>query len=189
MKYSVGKFFLFNVICMLLLGCETLPILSSESSSTSASKRISASDTVIYTNVVRRLQNIQRDINDRVRVVVLKGRVLIVGYVDSPDEHLKITNVLWGVSGVQEVIDHLEYVKEESQKNGFSFSYALIKAQLDAKLLTQRSLSYAHFQYVIFKDNLYVLACPLTEAEKDMFFSVVRKTPQIKKVFFYDMHR
>lgn len=188
MKFSLSKLVSVLLIVNILSGCGTVGIFSSQDSNQTSNKRAKSSDTVIYTNAIRQIQNIRRNLNSSVQIVVLKGRLLVVGYVDSPDEHLRLTNMLWGIAGVQEVIDHLEYTPEE-RRGGFSIANSLLKTQLDAKLLTQRKLVHSNFKYVVFKDNLYVLACPAAEAEKDVFFILVRKLPQVKKVFFYDMHR
>lgn len=187
MNFSFTNIIVLSLVTCLLSGCGVDNFFTSEVSNNSKT-RSSSSDTVIYTNAIRHIQNIRRNLNSQIKVSVLKGRVLVVGYVDSPEQHLKLTTALWGISGVQEVIDHLEYVLEPL-RGGFAVSHAVIKAQLQAKLLTQSQVKSSNFQYIFFKDNLYVLACPTSEKEKDLFFDIARTLPQVKKVFFYDMHR
>lgn len=169
----------------MVAGCDHL---KADADAVSSSYQKSASDTVIYTNVVQILQNIRRDLPSEVRLIVLHGRVLMVGYVNHSQEHIDIINAVWGVKGVHEVIDHLEMVAPD-QKTGFALKNALIKTQLDAFFLGNSALHYGNFQYLIFKDNLYVLARVKSEKEKEAFFNMVRKTPSIQKVFFYNTSR
>lgn len=148
----------------------------------------SASDTIIYTNVVQVLQNMRRDLPADVRLIVLGGRVLVVGYVATSQEHVNIVNAIWQIKGVQEVLDHLEYV-DKNQRSGFDLKSAFLKTQLDTLFLANSALRYGCFQYVIFKRNLYALAYKISESEKDAFFKMVRRMPNLQKVFFYNTHR
>jgi hypothetical protein len=166
---------------MFLTACDQL---KQNASSVESSYQKTSSDTVIYTNVVQTLQNIRRDLPSEARLIVLDGRVLLVGYVASAQEHIDTINAIWRINGVKEVVDHLEHVAP-NEKTGFDLKNAFIKTQLDTMFLTNSALRYGHFEYVIFKKNLYVLACTSSGAEKDAFYAMVKKTPTIQKVFFY----
>lgn len=180
LRYCVG------ISCMLALsGCEHL---KQDAKSVESSYQKSASDTVIYTNVVQILQNIRRDLPSEVQLIVLQGRVLLVGYVANAQEHIDVVNAIWQIKGVQEVIDHLEHVPA-NEKTGFDIKNTFVKTQLDTMFLTNSALHYGNFQYVIFKKNLYVLACTASEAEKEAFYAMVKKTPTIQKVFFYSTRK
>jgi hypothetical protein len=168
-----------------LMGCSHI---HQDAESLKLGYKQSASDTVIYTSVVQILQNTRRNLPADVQLVVLQGRVLLVGYVSTAQEHIQVINAIWQIKGVHEVIDHLEHVSSDNKK-GFGLKNAFIKTQLDANLLTNPSLKYGDFKYIIFKDNLYALACITSEKQKNDFFNLIRKTPSIQKVFFYDMHR
>lgn len=168
-----------GVLC--LTACDQL---KQNASTVESSYQKTSSDTVIYTNVVQTLQNIRRDLPSEARLIVLDGRVLLVGYVASAQEHIDVINAIWRINGVKEVVDHLEHVAP-NEKTGFDLKNAFIKTQLDTMFLTNPALRYGHFEYVIFKKNLYVLACTSSGAEKDAFYAMVKKTPTIQKVFFY----
>ena len=179
------RYFL-GISCMLCLSaCEHL---KQDAKSVEASYQKSASDTVIYTNVVQVLQNIRRDLPSEARLIVLQGRVLLVGYVESAQEHIDVVNAVWKIKGVQEVIDHLEHVPT-NEKTGFDIKNTFVKTQLDTLFLTNSAVHYGNFQYVIFKKNLYVLARTSSEAEKEAFYTMVKKTPTIQKVFFYSTYK
>lgn len=167
---------------MFLTACDQL---KQNASSVESSYQKTSSDTVIYTNVVQTLQNIRRDLPSEARLIVLEGRVLLVGYVSCAQEHIDAINAIWRINGVKEVVDHLEHV-EPNEKTGFDIKNAFLKTQLDAMFLTNSALKYGHFQYVIFKKNLYVLASTSSGAEKDAFYAMIKKTPTIQKVFFYN---
>lgn len=158
--------------------------LKQNARSVESSYQKTSSNTIIYTNVVQTLQNIRRDLPSEARLIVLDGRVLLVGYVDSGQEHIEVINAIWRINGVKEVVDHLEHVAP-SEKTGFDLKNAFVKTQLDTMFLTNSALHYGHFEYVIFKKNLYVLASVSSGAEKDAFYAMVKKTPTIQKVFFY----
>lgn len=176
----------FIMLCLLSLsGCQHL---NQDLESVKLSYQKVSSDTTIYTNVVQILQNLRRDLPADVRLIVLQGRVLLVGYVDTSQEHINLINAIWKVKGVQEVIDHLECVAYV-EKKGFALKNTLIKTQLDAMFLSNSAVKYNNFQYIIFKDNLYVLSYVGSEREKEAFFKLVRKTPSIQKVFFYNTYR
>lgn len=164
-----------------LIGCN---LLKEDSKPSQSSFQKSASDTVIYTNVVQILQSIRRDLPSEARLIVLHGRVLLVGYVASSQEHIDVINAIWQIKGVQEVIDHLEHVPD-NEKVGFDLKNTFIKTQLDTMFLTNSAVHFGNFQYVIFKKNLYVLACASSEKEKNAFYDIVKKTPSIQKVFYY----
>jgi hypothetical protein len=148
----------------------------------------SASDTIIYTNVIQLLQGMRRDLPADVRLIVLQGRVLLVGYVENSQEHINIINAIWRLDGVQEVIDHLECVAP-NEKTGFQLKNALLKTHIDTMFLTNSALHSRHFQYIIFKKNLYVLTNASSESEKTAFFTMLRKVPTITKVFLYNTYR
>lgn len=180
LKYCVG------IACVLALSaCEHL---KQDAKSVEVSYQKSASDTVIYTNVVQVLQNIRRDLPAEARLIVLQGRVLLVGYVANAQEHIDVVNAIWQIKGVQEVIDHLEHVPD-NEKTGFDIKNTFVKTQLDTMFLTNSALHYGNFQYVIFKKNLYVLACTSSEKEKEAFYAMVKKTPTLQKVFFYSSNK
>lgn len=180
LRYFVG------ISCFLALSaCEHL---KQDAKSVESSYQKSASDTVIYTNVVQILQNIRRDLPSEAQLIVLQGRVLLVGYVANAQEHIDVVNAIWQIKGVQEVIDHLEHVPA-NEKTGFDIKNTFVKTQLDTMFLTNSALHYGNFQYVIFKKNLYVLACTASEVEKEAFYAMVKKTPTIQKVFFYSTHK
>jgi hypothetical protein len=164
-----------------LIACDHL---KEDAKSVQTSYKKSASDTVIYTNVVQILQNIRRDLPAEARLIVLHGRVLLVGYVANSQEHIDVINAVWQIQGVQEVIDHLEHVPD-NEKIGFDLKNTFIKTQLDTMFLTNSAVHYGNFQYVIFKKNLYVLACTNSEKEKNAFYDIVKKTPTIQKVYYY----
>lgn len=142
----------------------------------------------LYTSVISNISNIRGNLPSNLSIVVLNGRVLIVGYVKSAEEHIQLMNAVWKTEGVKEVIDHLE-LESKSQKDGFSISYALLKAQIDAKVIASSQLKSKNFQYTLFKQNVYVLACPGSSLEKEAFFNLMKTTPTIEKVFFYDTRR
>ena len=174
------------ISCVLALSaCEHL---QKDAKSVEASYQKSASDTVIYTNIVQVLQNIRRDLPSEVRLIVLQGRVLLVGYVANAQEHIDVVNAIWKIKGVQEVIDHLEHVPS-NEKIGFDLKNTFIKTQLDTMFLTNSAVHYGNFQYMVFKKNLYVLACTASETEKEAFYAMVKKTPTLQKVYFYSTHR
>lgn len=180
LRYYVG------ISCVLALSaCEHL---KQDVKLVEASYQKSASDTVIYTNAVQILQNIRRDLPAEARLIVLQGRVLLVGYVANAQEHIDLLNAIWKIKGVQEVIDHLEHVPA-NEKTGFDIKNTFVKTQLDTMFLTNSSLHYGNFQYVIFKKNLYVLACTSSEKEKEAFYAMVKKTPTLQKVFFYSTNK
>jgi hypothetical protein len=175
-----------GISCVLALSaCEHL---KQDVKSVEASYQKSASDTVIYTNVVQVLQNIRRDLPSEARLIVLQGRVLMVGYVANAQEHIDVVNAIWKIKGVQEVIDHLEHVPA-NEKTGFDLKNAFVKTQLDTMFLTNSVVHYGNFQYVIFKKNLYVLARTSSETEKEAFYAIVKKTPTLQKVYFYSTLR
>jgi len=176
------------IFLCLLMGISGCGEFNQGAESVKSSYQKTASDTVIYTNVVQILQNIRRDLPSEVRQIVLQGRVLLVGYVASSQEHIDLINAVWQIKGVQEVIDHLEYAAT-NEKTGFEIKHAFLKTQLDSMFLTNSALHYNHFQYVMFKKNLYVLSSTSSESEKTAFFNMMRKMPTIQKVFFYSTYR
>lgn len=182
----MNKFFsLFFLFIIAISGCGQI---NQGSKAVQSSYQATASDTVIYTSVIQILQNIRRDLPADIRLIVLNGRILLVGYVNSSQEHIDVINAVWQIKGVHEVIDHLEYAAA-NEKTGFELKNALLKTQLDSMFLTNSALHYNHFQYVIFKKNLYVLSNTVSEVEKKAFFDMVQKLPTIQKVFLYSTSR
>lgn len=172
------------IICVVLAACAHI---KEDVKSAQSKYQESASDTVVYTNAVQILQSIRRDLPSEARLIVLHGRVLVVGYVRNSQEHVDIINSVWQIKGVQEVIDHLEQ-SPEKEKVGFDIKNTFIKTHLDTMFLTNSALHYGNFQYVMFKKNLYVLSCTSSETEKTAFYAMLKKTPTIQKVFFYSTY-
>ncbi len=138
--------------------------------------------------IIEKLTQVRSNLPSNLRLIILSGRVLVVGYVQSSKEHIATMNTIWSIKDVLEVIDHLELETPE-KRDGFPLTHALIKTQIDAKFIAHSEIRYSDFQYVLFKQNIYVLGCSPSTKEKQAFFQLLKSTPSIKKVFFYDIHK
>ncbi len=104
---------------------------SSNAPQTSTLGRQSAADEVVHN---RSIDSVTRDNLPSDGSLIFDRRVLIVGHVTSPQEHIDLVNALWKVDGVKEVVDHLELVVQ-GNKDGCPLCKALLRIQIDAKFV------------------------------------------------------
>lgn len=173
---------------LLLASSFVLTSCTSDNALNSSANVSSITDETLYNKLIVNVTKVRSNLPSDLSFVILSGRVLVVGYVSSPEEHINLINALWKTSGVSEVVDHLELATKH-KKDGFPLSQALLRAQIDAKFVAATQLRYKNFKYTLFKGNVYVLACPDSSREKDTFFQLMKTIPSIGKVYFYDTRR
>ena len=139
-------------------------------------------DTGIYTEINH--YYLQTDINDllpNVRVLVHRGRVLLVGNVEKHETAQKAVELAWQASGVKEVINELRLKNTgDALKNRAQDEW--IQTQIDSRLLFDNTIRSTNYKVDVVNAVVYVLGIAEDEGELNRAFGTMRTTKGVKRV-------
>lgn len=130
--------------------------------------------------VIHGLKNPGNSIN----FTVNEGRVLLTGIARDPQKALLANKVAWNALGVKEVIDEIELREEKFRARDVSsafFDY-LVTAQVEAKLLTARDVSWPNYKITTVDGSVYLLGVAANDFELQRALTVVSKTRGVDRV-------
>lgn len=148
-------------------------------------KRINVNDWVLHTNIYQVLHHLDRSTCKNMDILVTKGRCLLLGSLKDESQHKLFIKKIWDIKGVHDVIDHTTIDKTPSQT--LRIKDTLAKANVNAVLALSRNVSLGNYNYTVFKGDLYVIALPYDSDIKTPFMEAIKRAPEIKKVFYYEV--
>lgn len=138
-------------------------------------------DVGIYTQLNRLF--LEHDANDllvNVTINVRHARVMLTGNVDAQETAERAVLLAWRADGVQEVINEI------TVKPGTDFfanaNDALIKKNLEARLLITKDVWVVNYSIDIVSGTAYLLGIAHDQAELDRVLNVTRTTQGVRKV-------
>ena len=150
-------------------------VLTQERSSQEAAK-----DLVIKTKIEEALfsDNFD-DLFSKVKVIVIEGRVLLVGLLNNNEDRDKAAKIAWNTSGVREVLNYtsvgknsfLDYLKDSR-----------IALEFRAKLLTDEQISEVNYTATTENAVLYVIGIAQNKEELNKVLKNAQNVPGVKKV-------
>lgn len=101
-----------------------------------------------------------------VSVEVSEGRVLLTGFVKTPEERLLVLRIVWKQNGVREVINEIKLSGETNQSNAKQYSKdTWITTQVRSKMFLNDHIRSINFSVETIDAVVYVLGIARSEAE------------------------
>lgn len=130
-------------------------------------------------------QLFQADVNmfRHVNIIVDEGRVLMIGYVESPELIERAVEIAWNVFGVQDVMNEIEVGKSEGIAR-----YAqdtVITTKLKTKLTFDKQVHAVNYDVTTLKGVIYIIGIAQNEAEFKNVINHARNIRFVKKVVNY----
>ncbi|MCC8417490.1 MAG: BON domain-containing protein [Rickettsia endosymbiont of Bryobia graminum] len=124
-----------------------------------------------------------KELYTKIKVEVSQGRVLLTGIVDNEDEALKAVEIVWGIEGVQEVVNELILDKNSGQFDLAQYTRdSLITAQIKAKTFANRDIKFVNYTIVTVRDIVYIFGIARSEEELERVCSIASEIKGVRKV-------
>ena len=115
-----------------------------------------------------------------VKTKVLDGRIFITGKVDSPEEKLLITKLVWETKGARSVRNDIKIKEEFNFKQ--SAKDVLITSQLRTAIIVNKNIKATNYQIDTYKKKIYIYGIALTSEEKDLVISEAKEILDVEDV-------
>ena len=123
----------------------------------------SVSDSVIRVKINDAFIDNNADLFTNVSISVNAGSVLLTGKVNTPEDKVEATQLVWQVRGVIEVLNEID-VKDTSSIKDIAKDLAA-SAQLRAKLIADQGISSINFSVDVVNGTVYLSGIASTEEE------------------------
>lgn len=123
--------------------------------------------------------------SNSVDITVNEGRILLTGIVRDPSKGKLAVDLAWKVSGVKEVIDEIQYSKDEKlHPRDFQIAFVdyLISLELETKLFLSSGVSSVNYKITTVNKTVYLLGVAYEDAEMRKVLAIVAKARGVKKV-------
>ncbi|NDB83557.1 MAG: BON domain-containing protein [Alphaproteobacteria bacterium] len=119
----------------------------------------------------------------KIGVEVVQSRVLLTGEVESDDDIINALEIVWGVSGVKEVLNELK-VSEESKKFDAAqyIKDSWISSRIKASIFFNRSIKFINYTIVVQKNIVYVFGIARNEEELAKVTQIASEVSGVEKV-------
>ena len=137
-------------------------------------------DSIMDKSIDARLITKKKNYLINVKTRVIDGRIFITGYVDTPEEKLKITKIAWETKGARSVKNDLK-IKEK-----FNFQQSakdlLITSQLKSAMIFNQKIKAANYNVDTHKKIIYVYGIAEAEEEKKEIIKEAKEILDVKDV-------
>ena len=134
-------------------------------------------DSIINKSIGAKLLIMNKNYILNVKTTVLDGRVFITGKVNTPEEKLKITKIVWETKGTRSVKNDLK-IKED-----FNFKQSakdiLITSQLKTAMIFNDQIKAANYNIDTYKKKIYIYGIAQDKNERS---EVIREAKEILDV-------
>ena len=137
-------------------------------------------DSIMQKNLQARLTLFEKKYFLKISIKVLDGRIFLGGKVDEPEEKLKITKMAWETKGARSVKNNIAIKRKFSFKN--TATDILIKAQLRAALIINKSVKSTNFNIDTINQKIYVFGIAHDENEKAEIIQEAKQIVDVKEV-------
>ena len=143
----------------------------------------SVSDTVIEAKLTEKF--IQKDVSlvTGIESSVSNGAVLLTGKVDTLEQKILVTRLVWEIKGVKEVINEIQIVSEKSLKTTAKDLAA--SAQLRAALIGDQEISSLNYSIDVVNGIVYLSGVAADEKERERAITHAQALRFAKKVVNY----
>ena len=137
-------------------------------------------DSIINKSIGAKLLIMNKNYILNVKTTVLDGRVFITGKVNTPEEKLKITKIVWETKGTRSVKNDLK-IKED-----FNFKQSakdiLITSQLRTAIILNKNIKATNYQIDTYKNKIYIYGIANTSEEKELVIKEAKEILDVSNV-------
>ena len=143
----------------------------------------SVSDTVIEAKLTEKFIQNDASLVTSVEGSVSNGAVLMTGKVDTLEQKILVTRLVWEIKGVKEVINEIQIVSEKSLKTTAKDLAA--SAQLRAALIGDQEISSLNYSIDVVNGIVYLSGVAANEKERERVITHAQALRFAKKVVNY----
>lgn len=121
-----------------------------------------------------------------ISVEVSEGRVLLTGFVSTPQERLIILKIVWEQAGVREVINEIKLSDETNQSNAKQYGNdAWITAQVKSKMLLNNDVRSINYSVETVDSVVYILGIARSETELNSIKEIAENVKGVNRFVSY----
>ncbi len=175
-------------LSLMLTGCLPAVFTAATATTLVAAKdqpfKESAEDTKISASISASfIKNNFKQLYTKIKIEVNSGRVLLTGGVDNEDDILKAVEIVWGVTGVKEVINELTVDKNSDSFNLVQYTKdAMITSQIKTKTFIDRSIKCVNYTIVTINDIVYIFGMARSVEELEKVTNIAAQVNGVAKV-------
>ena len=140
-------------------------------------------DNVINVEILNSLYKWDNNIGKDLKVSVNDGVVVITGKVSTTNKKIKITQILWDVKGVKEVINKIQVTDVSDIKN-IAKDLASV-GEIRARILANPKINSLNFSIDVVNGIAYLSGLSSNEEEINLVTTIAKQARFVKEVFNY----
>ena len=137
-------------------------------------------DNEIAFEINRKLAEKDADLFRRVSTQITKGRVVLIGTVEKPEDRVTATKIVWTVGGVKEVVDQLQVGKPLSFSE--QTNDTIITTKLRAAITGDTGISSINYSIETLRGTVYLMGIAQDKAELDRVIAHARAISGVRNV-------
>ncbi len=143
----------------------------------------SINDNVINVEILNSLYKWNNKIGKDLKISVNDGAVLITGKVGKPEQKIKITQIIWNVKGVNEVINKIQVTDVSNIKN-IAKDLASV-GEIRARILTHPKINSLNFTIDVVNGIAYLSGISSNEEEINLVTKIAKQARFVTEVYNY----
>ena len=143
----------------------------------------SINDNVINVEILNSLYKWNNKIGKDLKISVNDGAVLITGKVGKPEQKIKITQIIWNVKGVNEVINKIQVTDVSNIKNIAKDLAAL--GEIRARILAHPKINSLNFTIDVVNGIAYLSGISSNEEEINLVTKIAKQARFVTEVYNY----
>lgn len=172
---------------LILNGCFGLIAATSATTGMVIAKDKTVGNTVDDFAIRTKIHNdlFRRDANslfNRVNVKVSEGKVLLMGYVTTPEDRMEAVRIAWSQDGVVEVINEIQIDNFDKFEIGEYSKDAWITTNIKTKLLFNQNIKSINYNIETIKGVVYIIGLARSQHELELVNSIASRVRFVKKV-------
>ena len=179
------RLFLFLIIVLNLQSC-TAPIIGGVSAiafGSSAQEKglgTSINDKVVYVKLRNAIFDWSPSVAEKISISVNDGSILVTGNLKKIDTKIKLTKVIWEVSGVKEVNNKVQISETNNFKNIAKDLASL--GEIKARLMASKKLNSLNFSVDVVNNIAYISGIASSEEEIAIVTQIAQEARFITEV-------
>ena len=140
----------------------------------------SINDKVIFIKLRNMIYDWNPSISEKISISVDDGSILITGNLKNVDDKIKLTKIVWEVSGVKEVNNKVQISETNNLKNIAKDLASL--GEIRARLMASKKLNSLNFSVDVVNNIAYISGIASSEEEIAIVTQIAQETRFIKEV-------
>ena len=140
----------------------------------------SINDKVVYVKLRNAIYDWNPSVAEKISISVNDGSILVTGNLKNVDAKIKLTKVIWEVSGVNEVNNKVQISETNNLKNIAKDLASL--GEIKARLMASKKLNSLNFSIDVVNNIVYISGIASSEEEVAIVTQIAQEARFIKEV-------